>query len=369
MGNAMSPFGNKQSQSSKASTFYDYSTENCEEHEVIGCIEKEHPAQTASTTEGKRPSDEVESVMKLRSEQDIQKLHHKVADLEIIIKSLQSERDDLLLRLSKVVGDKLVLDNPNISDLSDKNRPTKLGEMYSELYDNEWTDAIEGLQEAGQDEKEAVHTLCFTLQKTFEFCEDKAFQLLDSTANAANVLFLEAEQKQREMKQRFTIASAPKKISSERSGQLKHWVEKLQLQNRWKPKATSNPVITEQSVPEKKLPLNFEAEYKHLRKELSVAIVPALQKAFLDIYWDDSCIPAMKPFIKKCLFLCWMMVVQIPATCFDWSTKHGSKFDASLYKQYTNSGNAVDFVVWPTLLLHEGGPVLLKRFCTTNNWY
>ncbi|XP_052277966.1 uncharacterized protein LOC127876661 isoform X1 [Dreissena polymorpha] len=360
MGNAMSPFGNKQSQSSKASTFYDYSTENCEEHEVIGCIEKEHPAQTASTTEGKRPSDEVESVMKLRSEQDIQKLHHKVADLEIIIKSLQSERDDLLLRLSKVVGDKLVLDNPNISDLSDKNRPTKLGEMYSELYDNEWTDAIEGLQEAGQDEKEAVHTLCFTLQKTFEFCEDKAFQLLDSTANAANVLFLEAEQKQREMKQRFTIASAPKKISSERSGQLKHWVEKLQLQNRWKPKATSNPVITEQSVPEKKLPLNFEAEYKHLRKELSVAIVPALQKAFLDIHWDDSCIPAMKPFIKKCLFLCWMMVVQGPPLCFDWSTKHGSKFDASLYKQYTKSGNTVDYVVWPTMFLHESGPVILK---------
>ncbi|KAH3881000.1 uncharacterized protein LOC127878909 [Dreissena polymorpha] len=410
MGNTQPPFGIKKIQSSQASTFYDYIPENRVEHEVIRFIETEHSywkdilqflkttktdvdiafiheslentatkifkylEQAASKSKVKRPHDEVESVMKFRSEQDIQELHHKVADLEIKIKSLQSdrddllhrlsslqsERDDLLLRLSKVVGDKLVQDNPNISDLSDKNRPTKLGEMYAELYDNEWTDAIEGLQDAGHDEKEAVHTLCLTLQKTFEFCDDKAIQMLDSTANAANVLFLEAEQAQGEMKQRFTIAVAPKNISSEQSGQLQHWVEKLQLQNRWTPNATSNTGQTKPSVPEEKLPLNFEAEYKHLRKELSVAIVPALQKAFLNIYWDDSCIPAMKPFVKKCLFLCWMMVVQGPPLCFDWSTKHGSKFDSSLYKQYTKSGNTVDYVVWPTMFLHEGGPMIVK---------
>lgn len=54
-------------------------------------------------------------------------------------------------------------DNPNIADLSDENRPTKLGEMYSELYDNEWTDAIEGLTKVGYTELEAVHTLRETL--------------------------------------------------------------------------------------------------------------------------------------------------------------------------------------------------------------
>jgi len=33
--------------------------------------------------------------------------------------------------------------NPTISDLSDPNRTTKLAERYGELYDNEWTDAVE----------------------------------------------------------------------------------------------------------------------------------------------------------------------------------------------------------------------------------
>ena len=46
-------------------------------------------------------------------------------------------------RLSKFAGAQLVHQNPNIVDLSDKHRPTKLAEIFSELYDNEWTDAFE----------------------------------------------------------------------------------------------------------------------------------------------------------------------------------------------------------------------------------
>ena len=35
--------------------------------------------------------------------------------------------------------------NPNVVDLSDEYRPTKLVEISSELYDNEWTEAYEFL--------------------------------------------------------------------------------------------------------------------------------------------------------------------------------------------------------------------------------
>ena len=48
-------------------------------------------------------------------------------------------------RLSATASAKLTDNNPNIADLSDENRPTKLSEQFSELYDNEWTDAIETL--------------------------------------------------------------------------------------------------------------------------------------------------------------------------------------------------------------------------------
>lgn len=46
-------------------------------------------------------------------------------------------------------------------------------------------------------------------------------------------------------------------------------------------------------------------------------------------------------------------------------------FDASkpdLYRTYTRSGDVIEYIVWPALLLHENGPVLYKGVAqmTTN---
>jgi hypothetical protein len=72
--------------------------------------------------------------------------------------------------LSKFAGNKLVENNPAITDLSDPNRPTKLAEYFSELYDNEWTDAFEALKTAGYKEITAIETLRLTLEvKLFNF--------------------------------------------------------------------------------------------------------------------------------------------------------------------------------------------------------
>ena len=53
-----------------------------------------------------------------------------------------------------MAGAKLTYGNPNIADLSDSRRPTKLAEEFSELYDNEWTDAFEALDD--RDDKDKV---------------------------------------------------------------------------------------------------------------------------------------------------------------------------------------------------------------------
>ena len=59
-------------------------------------------------------------------------------------------------RLSKVAGTKLTHENANITDLSDPDRPTKIAEKFSELYDNEWTDALEELNSLGETEERAA---------------------------------------------------------------------------------------------------------------------------------------------------------------------------------------------------------------------
>lgn len=49
------------------------------------------------------------------------------------------------LRLSKIAGSKLTSNNPDIADLNDDNRPTKLAEKFGQLYDDAWTDSMEEL--------------------------------------------------------------------------------------------------------------------------------------------------------------------------------------------------------------------------------
>ena len=65
----------------------------------------------------------------------------------------------IVFRVSQLSGAKLQESNSGITNLSDDNRPTKLAERFSELYDNEWTEAFEEQEEACGGENEAIQYL------------------------------------------------------------------------------------------------------------------------------------------------------------------------------------------------------------------
>lgn len=73
--------------------------------------------------------------------------------------------------MSEVAGDRLRFNNPAIADLSDENRPNKLAEKFSELYDNEWTEFYETLDGTGE-EDEIIGQIISLLQvcKFTNFC-------------------------------------------------------------------------------------------------------------------------------------------------------------------------------------------------------
>ncbi|KAL3879271.1 hypothetical protein ACJMK2_031573 [Sinanodonta woodiana] len=116
---------------------------------------------------------------KLRS--DLGKKTEQVEDLTKRCKKLQGENDDikkdadsLRTRLSEHAGALLTHDNPSIADLSDPNRPTKLAEKYSELYDNQWTDAFATIAKEDPDmlDDTIVGYLYAVLVDGYRFCED-----------------------------------------------------------------------------------------------------------------------------------------------------------------------------------------------------
>lgn len=68
----------------------------------------------------------------------------------------------------------------------------------------------------------------------------------------------------------------------------------------------------------------------------------------------------MRPFVEECFSICWLMCIQDPPVVLGPDVQHGQRFNADLYKAYTKSGSCVDFLVWPAMFLHEGGPILCK---------
>jgi hypothetical protein len=54
-----------------------------------------------------------------------------------VINCFESGRILFLCRLSAVAGDR------DIIELSDPNRPMKIAEKFTELYDNDWTDSMQ----------------------------------------------------------------------------------------------------------------------------------------------------------------------------------------------------------------------------------
>jgi hypothetical protein len=77
-----------------------------------------------------------------------------------LLTTLLNSRCNRNFRLSAIASAKPTDGNANIADLSDGNRPTKLGEQFSELYDNEWTDAFAHLiKDNKRTEKEACKVL------------------------------------------------------------------------------------------------------------------------------------------------------------------------------------------------------------------
>ena len=66
--------------------------------------------------------------------------------------------------------------------------------------------------------------------------------------------------------------------------------------------------------------------------------------------------PYLRHYLDRCTELCWYTQIQDPPVVLDFSTRQ-NKTD---YRSYTRSGDSIEYIVWPVLLLHENGPILFK---------
>ncbi|XP_033744188.1 uncharacterized protein LOC117330078 [Pecten maximus] len=259
--------------------------------------------------------DDMEKKMKERLEQQNMKFQEATQKLKQEIHILKEEKDQLLTRMSKMAGDKLTRNNPGIADLSDPNRPQKLAEKYGELYDNEWTDAIDKLNPKRDDkvERQCIDVLAGILKFCYSACE----QVADNQFS--------------QLQQDCFILPKPGRLQ-----------------------------VNTQDAPESAKQNLLEAQYSAsiFTTEAAVNIVTAnllKERQFKD---KAKQIPL---FTARCIEICWSMVTHKPRLILLWPDQSkNSKIDPNMFQSFTISGDILDFVVWPAMLSYMDGPLLRK---------
>lgn len=211
--------------------------------------------------------------------------------------------------------------HPQMADLNDPNRALKIGEMYSQLYDDQWTEAYQYLDNVmNLREDKILETLQRIIRGAYMFCQDI------SKAQLTN-------------------------LGGEIACPLSTWTEKKRLEM-----IDNGPDVSGKLV---------EITRKY-RKSSSTECVPNLQKSF-----SDTILPTffegneyrneyVVRYAERSVAVSWYMLLQEPPMVLISKIIRKSDFDSHLFRPYTKSGDKYDFLVWPALLLHENGPVVEK---------
>ncbi|KAL4230984.1 hypothetical protein ACF0H5_011357 [Mactra antiquata] len=76
---------------------------------------------------------------------------------------------------------------------------------------------------------------------------------------------------------------------------------------------------------------------------------------------EDFLCQEVRSFMEKAIELCWLMAIQDPPMFIDTNISYqGKPFDTKLFQPFIKQGQIIEYLVWPTLYLNEGGARLTK---------
>ncbi|XP_078326225.1 uncharacterized protein LOC111125624 isoform X2 [Crassostrea virginica] len=277
-------------------------------------------------------------------------------DLQSELQKKTEEADELSTRLSRFASQQLTEGNPNIADLSDIHRPTRLGEMYSQLFDDEWSEAFEALKpnmkkgEEEDDEDELypnILTLLHSiLEESFTFCKEKSTEQLQKLEN--------------KIKEGLKVNSVAETTAT-------HSEEKMDV-DQSPSRGKDDKMEEEPSQTQSMLDQTVERHSKELRKAASVETARIQTQVFMkeklpgllsdEKIRQDSRVVS---YVTKCVELCWYMCMQDPPMELA-VPKKGDPMDKNLFSFHGRKGKMVSCCVWAALLLHKDGPLVCKGY-------
>ncbi|XP_052793982.1 putative uncharacterized protein MYH16 isoform X2 [Mya arenaria] len=309
----------------------------------------------------KHQKDEEANRQKEGCRNEVNKIQEQVENYKAKLARAEEEKDKLLTRLSSVTAARVLDGNPNIADLSDPQRPQKIGEQLSQVYDDQWTDASENLEKLEMEEEKILKTLLDLLVTIYKHCQEAAE---NQQGRIDEDLFLPP------------MEAPPSPDTNGTDGLRsptgsKHSMSKIP---RFSSHKSSRPTLPNLSTEKKKVlkgeklpevPVEVRQGIKEYRKKVAKQVWPVIEKEVLNKLrrsdeFGDRIVDACKTYITKCVELCWLMRIQDPPVTIHWAAPEDGAFNSDVYRAYTKTGNRVEYVVWPAVYLHKGGPILMK---------
>lgn len=303
-------------------------------------------------------------------------LERKVKEINELQKAniyLAKTKDDLLTRLSKFAGAKLTHGNADITDLSDENRPVKIAEKFSELYDNEWTDALEEIMSKNISEKMAIEINLKIVSSAYEFCSKASEQhaldimnalvyfprigdepLVDKT-KTEKVASISTPIKKGIEDIRRSLAPQLITVAEERFSLIAAKIIHHNLQRSSTPESV-------RKQPRQAWDTISDTNGRTGRLSFENKDLQEPQQSAEELMAFIDSMPDTKKYAKRCANLCWLMRIRDPKMHMIYKIKsgEGAQFDEEHFRHYTRTGKRISFLVWPVLCLYENGPVLSK---------
>ncbi|WAQ97969.1 hypothetical protein MAR_022342 [Mya arenaria] len=203
-----------------------------------------------------------------------------------------------------------------VDDEADVNRPSKIADSYTRLYECEWHIAMDSLKRLAVIEETAIECLLYILMEAYRLCLDEAkLQVLEFENAALNII----------TNGKFTYTER-NQLSKTRN--VKHMIQ-------------YRKEVADLGI-------------KRIQDQFLVKTLPVIHRRY-GIKSEN----ALDAYSKECIAVTWRMAIQDPPIYIDSRVKD-EVIHPNRYKVYRNSGEKIRYLVWPVLWLYKGGLVLAR---------
>lgn len=213
----------------------------------------------------------------------------------------------------------------NTVSLEDITTPKHVADMFTDLYNKEWSLAYEELNKTYRDGAETIQHLTRIIKHAYDYCRKTAErQLVNIFMHTENEMLY------------------PNISQTSRTA----------LEAQVRPDRHMIAIVRE-----------GDNTLREFRRYAAVASLPVVKWLF---YEDilKTIQPAQRPtsaqvaYIDRCIEVCWLMCVQTQAMHLEFCEK--GERPTTIFRPFTRMGSTVQNCVWPALFLHKDGPLMEK---------